>query len=544
MKRSEFLIGAGLSVAAAAVTGSASATEPASQPAAGKPRPLPVDTRIRVTSPPNPGTAVVESPAGGVSEALRMLPWLTGSTLIASRVPGLAIAVVHQGKTVFAQGYGVRQIGKPGRVDTRTVFQLASLSKPIGATVVARQVSRSQVKWDTPVTALLPHFALADPWVTSHLTIGDCYAHRSGLPPAAGDLLEDIGYGRDYVLHHLRDEPLAPFRSSYAYANFGLTIGAEAVARAAGIDWDTLSQQQLYGPLGMTSTSSRYRDFIARTNRAAMHAKVGKRFLPLYQRDADPQSPAGGVSSNVIDMAAWMKMVLAQGKIGHNQWIETTALLPAISAEMIQHPANDVLARPGQYGYGFNVGVQPGGRVTMGHSGAFAQGVGTAFTMIPSADIGIVVLTNGSPVGAAESLIASFLDIVQFGYLTRDWWKTYQPALAGLMDPVGDLVGVKPPKHPAPSAPTNALVGTYRNHYYGTAVVRRHGGILTMELGPRHRYTFTLNHWDGSTFSFIPTGENAPAGSLSSAKFVVSHGKASAVTLQFFDAQKHGTWTR
>lgn len=262
------------------------------------------------------------------------------------------------------------------------------------------------------------------------------------------------------------------------------------------------------------------------------------------RRDADPQSPAGGVSSNVIDMAAWMKMVLAQGRVGHDQWIETAALLPAISAEMIQHPASDVLARPGQYGYGFNVGVQPGGRVTMGHSGAFSQGAGTAFTMIPSADIGTVVLTNGSPVGAVESLIASFLDIVQFGYPTRDWWKAFEQVLAGLMSPVGDLVGVKSPRRPAPSASPNALVGTYRNRYYGSAVISRHGRSTTMALGPKHQCTFTLNHWDGNTFSFVPTGENAPAGSLSSAKFAVSHGKASTVTLQFFDAQKHGTWTR
>ena len=139
----------------------------------------------------------------------------------------------------------------------------------------------------------LPWFALSDPAVTRVLTIGDLYSHRSGLPDHAGDKLEDLGYDRRFILERLRQLPLAPFRISYAYTNFGVTAAAEAVATAAGTSWEDLSEQVLYRPLGMASTSSRFADYEARADKALGHIRTGDGYRPLFRRDADAQSPAG-----------------------------------------------------------------------------------------------------------------------------------------------------------------------------------------------------------------------------------------------------------
>ena len=96
--------------------------------------------------------------------------------------------------------------------------------------MVAHQVGTGAIGWDTPIVSKLPWFALSDPAVTQMVTVGDMMSHRSGLPDHAGDQLEDLGYDRGYVLDRLRQLPLDPFRISYAYTNFGLTAGAEAVA--------------------------------------------------------------------------------------------------------------------------------------------------------------------------------------------------------------------------------------------------------------------------------------------------------------------------
>ena len=129
--------------------------------------------------------------------------------------------------------------------------------------MVAHQVGVNAIGWDTPIVSKLPWFALSDPVVTRMVTVGDMFSHRSGLPDHAGDMLEDLGYDRRQVLDRLRQLPLDPFRISYAYTNFGLTAGAEAVAVSAGKPWEDLADEVLFDPLGMTSTSYRFADYAA-----------------------------------------------------------------------------------------------------------------------------------------------------------------------------------------------------------------------------------------------------------------------------------------
>src|ERR1700689_134610 len=206
---------------------------------------------------PPPQVAGVPIPDGQIERAVGQLDTLAQAMLGKSGIPGLAVAVVRNGNTVYAKGFGLRKIGERQPVDADTVFQIASLSKSIGATVVAHQVGAGVVKWDTPLVTHLPWFELNDPWITGHVTIGDMFAHRSGLPDHAGDDLEDLGYNRRQILQRLRFAPLHSFRDDYAYTNFGLTAAAEAAAVASGKDWATLSDEMLPSPLGMTATSSR-----------------------------------------------------------------------------------------------------------------------------------------------------------------------------------------------------------------------------------------------------------------------------------------------
>src|SRR5258708_7786931 len=160
---------------------------------------------------------------------------LIGHVMSQTGVPGLAAAVVHDGELLYAKGFGVRDVSTGAPVDPEgaTVFQLASVSKPLSSTVVARAVGRGVVEWTDPVVGHLPLFALADPYVTEHVTLADLFSHRSGLPDHAGDLLEDLGYDQEHVLDRLRLEPLAPFPAIWNYTNFGLTAAAAAAPAAA-----------------------------------------------------------------------------------------------------------------------------------------------------------------------------------------------------------------------------------------------------------------------------------------------------------------------
>jgi len=491
--------------------------------------------------PPNEVSGV-QIPAGRIDDAVAKVDGLVAELMKNSGVPGMAVAIVHGGKTLYAKGFGIKDAGKgdgpDNKVNADTVFQLASVSKSVGATVVAHQVTEGAVTWDTPVATKLPGFTLIDPYVTTHVSVADLYSHRSGLPDHAGDALEDLGYDRQQVLDRLKYLPLAPFRISYAYTNFGVTAAAEAVAAAAGKPWEDLSEEVLYRPLGMTSTSSKFADFLARPNHAVNHIKSGDRWEARFQRDPDPQTPAGGVSSSVNDMARWLTMVMANGTYNGQRITSPEALLPAITPQVISTAARNPNARAGTYGHGFNTSVTSSGRTMYSHSGAFGLGAATNFAVMPSEDIGIIALTNAAPYGIPEALTAEFMDLVQYGQVREDWANLYRQQLAPMNNPDGTLAGKQPPVSPAPAKPLSDYAGVYNNDYWGPATVSDHDGRLQLTLGPKNQ-TFDLAHWDGDTFTFPLSTENALPGSVSTAVFT-----GEAMKIEYFDSSGLGTFTR
>lgn len=474
-------------------------------------------------------TSALPVPPGQIDRAVESLDGIVAEIQERSGVPGIAVAVVHDGETLYAKGFGLRGEGD-APVTAETVFQIASVSKSIAATVVARQVSEGVVSWDSRMQDLLPWFRLSDPAITARVTVGDLFSHRSGLPDHAGDDLEDLGFGREIILERLAQLPLTPFRTSYAYTNFGLTAAAEGVAQASGMAWSDLVSQSLLEPLGMATASARFDDFMARDNRAVPQAlQPSGSFAPLFQRNPDAQSPAGGMSASVEDMAKWMKMVLNEG----GDLIDPDALMPALSPQAFSGRPHVADERPGFYGYGFNTGVSSSGRVVLSHSGAFIMGAATAFTLIPSLDLGIITLTNASPVGVPESINAAFADIAQTGAIERDWFSGYNPLFMSFYEPLGHTAGMPFPEAAAPAPAFETLTGSYGNAYFGTVEIRETSGQLTLYAGPEDM-AFPLKHWDDSTFVFDIETENAAIASRSVATFTGGDGEAEMLEIELF----------
>jgi CubicO group peptidase (beta-lactamase class C family) len=502
-----------------------------------QPAPPPPPTASAQSDVPPPLVPAMPLPDNAVENAVAKLDGIADDLMKKSGIPGMAVAVVHGGKTVYAKGFGVKDVRSGDKIDPETVFQLASVSKPLSATVVAHQVGVNAIGWGTSIVSKLPWFALSDPVVTQMVSVGDMFAHRSGLPDHAGDILEDLGYDRRYVLERLRQLPLEPFRISYAYTNFGLTAGAEAVAVSAGKSWEDLADEVLFRPLGMASTSFRFADYAARPDRAVGHIHVDGRYEPRYIRDADPEGPAGGASSSVNDMTRWLTMVLANGSHEGKQIVDAKALLPAVTPQMVSSPATEPAMRSGFYGYGFNVGATSAARMSLSHSGGFELGAGTNVVILPSADVAIVALTNATPSGVPESLTAEFADLVQFGEVREDWYKLYGEIFTPLEQPMGSLVGQKPPANPAPAAPLASYVGTYNNDYWGPARVTQKDGKLQLALGTK--LDVPLDHWDGNDFTYSWVSENSPPGTISKATF-----DGNKLTLEYYDTFKKGTFTK
>lgn len=497
--------------------------------------------------PPEPAPGQVPGvpiPDGRVDAAVDRLGTLAADARSDSGAQALAVAVVHRGKVVFEHGYGTAGRGRAGAsaggggapgtapqtpqtpqaerpADEDTVFPLGALSTPVAATVVATQLNDGR-SWSTPVRELMPEFALADPYVTGHATLGDLFAGTLGFPPDAGAQAARLGIDRQALLDRLTALPAGAFRAEARPDDLGPTIAGEAVARAAGTDWATLSERSLFDRLGMDSTSFRSEDY---SSSAAGAGGADRAWT-------DAVAPALGLSASVHDMATWMETVLAGGKHDGAQVIPADPLTAALSPQAVLASAGSapVDTRSVSRGYGFDVTDSPAGRVVITGGGRTEDGAGAdaALTLIPSADLGIVTLAtpataagadgaapDGGSVSAARVLNAQFADLAQFGSVQRDWAKWYAGTTPG-----GGATGgpVSPPPSPtggapgptAPPAPLPQYDGVYTNPVFGQATVRTSNDTTVLAVGPAQR-SFRLTRTRGDTFAVAPLDPRSDA---------------------------------
>ncbi|HSI39982.1 MAG TPA: serine hydrolase [Xanthobacteraceae bacterium] len=480
-----------------------------------------------------------------VMAALPKLEELARKAVAEGAVPGIGIAVVHRDELVFLKGFGLREAGKPGVVDGDTVFQIASASKPVSATVVAALVGRGIVQWESRIADLDPGFQLFEPYPTAQLTVRDLFAHRSGLPGSAGNDLEDIGYSREEVLHRLRlVPPSSSFRAGYAYSNAGITEGAIAAAKPTGKPWEDVAEQLLFGPLGMSATSYRTADFLARSNRSELHIKLDGAWAAKIKRDPSVQAPAGAVSSSPRDLARWMRLVLAGGSFDGQRLIAAEALA-ATHVPLMARGSNPLTGGASFYGLGWNVEFGRHG-LSWGHAGAFSVGGRTLVTLYPESDIGIVILTNAFPTGLPEGLADSFFDLAFDGAIAKDWTAGWDRLYAGLFGPAiaaARQLYAAPPVPATPALPDAAYLGTYANDYAGSAAVWAGPGGLTLAVGPGGARVYPLRHFDRDLFLYFPDAEMPDK--PSAIRFAIRpDGKAASINIESLDDNGLGTLRR
>jgi CubicO group peptidase (beta-lactamase class C family) len=503
-------------------------------------------TAIAVASAPTSFAIAQQTTDPNVNKALQELDSYVHDAMSKTGVPGASVAVVYKDRVVFLSGYGVRKLGTLTAVDPDTVFEIASFSKPIGTTVVAALVGRGEVSFDDRIKDLDPEFQLSNPSITQQVTVRDFLSHRSTLPGDAGDTLESLGFTRPDILHRLRYVPLkGTFRQTYQYSNLGITEGALAAVKSQGKPWEDVSAEVLYDKLGMTSTSSRFSDYANRPNRASLHyLETDGKFRDRYVREADAEAPAGGVSSSARDLAAWLRMQLAGGSYNGQQIVDQAALAETHKREVCQAVAPDGSCPGGQYyGMGWDVSTRPTGETLLSHSGAFLLGAATTVYMIPSKQIGILVLTNGTPVGLPEAIALTFLDNFEYGAPKKDYLtlagQTFANLRASVLASSTNYSAMKAPANPAPAGPTSQYVGIYNNRYFGQVEVEQQDQKLILRLPPLGAY-YELSHWDGNTYTYYIANESSAA-ARRGVKFS-SDGKE--ITVENLDFEYSNVFTR
>ena len=227
--------------------------------------------------------------------------------------PGLAVAIVNDDSIICAKGYGIRELGKPQKVDEHTFFAVGSQTKSFTAAALAILVDEGKLTWDDPVTKFLPQFTLSDPWITKALTIRDCLTHRSGFEPLIMPWIL-TNHTRDEYLHryhHARS--IHGFRNTFNYNNIMFLLAGQIIPAVTSKSWDEFVKERIFKPLQMKTSNTSITEFSSEANCASPHEIIDGKIQPIPWRNVDNIGPAGSINSNVMEMAQWLRMQLGKG---------------------------------------------------------------------------------------------------------------------------------------------------------------------------------------------------------------------------------------
>ncbi len=278
---------------------------------------------------------------------------LTELTLKTFDVPGIAVAVVKDGKVIHAKGYGVRSLNTKQKVDENTLFGIASNSKAFTVAALGMLIDDGKLKWDDKVTDYIPEFRMYNPYVTEEFTIRDLLTHRSGLGLGAGDLMfwpDSSDFTKADMIHNLRYlKQASSFRTKFDYDNNLYMVAGEVVARISGMSWEDFIQKRILNPLNMNSSAPSYKLLKNKSNVIDPHAPVDG-VVKVIRRDwNEAANAAGGIYSNLPDMCKWIIMQMNNGKYGkdsskqlfsadvHEEMWTPQTIIPVHGESPIQH---------------------------------------------------------------------------------------------------------------------------------------------------------------------------------------------------------------
>ena len=420
------------------------------------------------------------------------------------KVPGLALAIVRNDSVIYARGYGKRDVGTGTPVDERTVFAIGSSSKAFTAAAIAQLVDEKKVELDAPVTRYIPSFQMYDPFVTRELTVRDLLSHRSGL--ARGELAwYGSGADRDELVRRIRFlTPSWSLRSQFGYQNLMYVTAGQVVASVSGMTWDEFIASRIFTPLGMTSSSTSIRGIESIANRATPHAlDDSSRAITVKWRNIDNAGAAGSINSNVVDMAQWVRLHLADGSRDGKQLIsrrqvdemrQPQTLIRNDSAARANNPFTHLTS----YGLGWFV-EDYRGRLFV-HHGGNVDGFTALVGMMPQERFGVVILTNMNGTPLPTPLLRRILDM-QLAAAERDWVAeavTRQEQARARAAAAAARNATARATNDKPTLALSEYVGTFVDSLHGQMVVTERNGALHLAFGPN--WQAPLEYWNADNF--------------------------------------------
>jgi CubicO group peptidase (beta-lactamase class C family) len=461
-------------------------------------------------------TLLAQSAGAQTKESYPGLDTYIANAVRTWRVPGLSVAIVRNDSLIYAKGFGVTAVGTSTPVDERTLFEIGSSSKAFTATLVAMMVSDGKMRWDDRISTYLPEFRMYDPLASEQVTLRDALSHRSGI--ARGELAWlGSGLDRDEVLRRVRFlKPEAPFRSRFSYQNMMYLAAGVAAAKAAGTTWESLLQQRILTPLGMTSSLPTSKT-LSTTNVAKPHGAERDSLFMEPPFEAENIAPAGAILSNAVDMGQWLRFQLNDGVINGKRLLSSAALRETHKPQILLNSgggvrvsSDDSTSGSNFSTYGFGWFVEDYNGALVWQHGGNTPGMTAAVGMLPGKKVGVAVLSNmaGSPL---PGLIQRYVFDRALGLPVKDVSGEAYARYLVQRRRADSLEKAQAAAHKdaQPPVPLEAFTGTYGDSLYGDAVVSLKDGRLEMKHGS---WSAELRYWNANNFKWLlppgtPTGQ-------------------------------------
>jgi CubicO group peptidase (beta-lactamase class C family) len=397
-------------------------------------------------------------------------------------VPGVAVAVVHDGTVVLCEGFGHADLEAGRAVDASTRFPLASDTKAFTAATLCLLAEAGLVDLDAPIREVLPWFAMHDPHATALVTPRDLLSHRTGLPRHDLVWYGDNAMSLEETTRRLRHLPMSrPLRTAWDYNNLCYIAAGYLTEVLAGMPWHEAVGTHLLRPLGMSDTVFSVQDAGLGQVAQPYKATVGgfaRQALP-GKATADKAGPAGGIVSSVADLAQWLLARLGR----------RTDVLPGSTLEQLHRPAMlggiavDRFAEIASLGYGLGCQVESYRGQRIVHHGGNIPGFSSDVCVVPGADIGIAVLTNLDSSYLRLPLMYGIIDLLSgngdagLGARIHELQTTLSAGYAQARDHQHARASEAPS-----SRPLDGFAGTYTHPAYGELTIRVEGDALVPDF--------------------------------------------------------------
>lgn len=406
------------------------------------------------------------------------------------RIPGVAVCIVKDGKIVLMKGYGIKELGLPGKVDQNTLFMIGSNTKAFTATALAMLQAEKKISLDEKVTKYIPEFKLENKPAGEMAIVKDLLSHRLGFRTFQGDFMfYNTNLSRHEVIDKLgKMKATYPFRTTWGYTNAAFLTAGEIIPRVTGKPWEVYLRENIFAPLGMTSTLALTAEMPKALNRTVPHTLVDGRLTAIPYCNIDGLAPAGAISSSAADMGKWVMALLDNGKVGNKQVIPAAAIAATRQPQDYVGTVNHLNGESGfqLYGLGWFIQDYNGRRLVM-HDGG-VSGYVSSVTLVPKEKLGIVILTNTDQNAFYEALRWDIIDVF---FKNKDYHYNDTYLAYNKVNTTAELAADKKLRDSTllnlkPELSVNKYTGKYINELYGNLEITRGEAGNDLEIRFEH----------------------------------------------------------